>query len=63
MGFGREKTTYCYFAAAASATLPPYSDIRLIITKSAILITVADDFFDERGSLVELKNLTNAVKR
>ncbi|KAI9198513.1 hypothetical protein LWI28_017222 [Acer negundo] len=63
MGFGREKTTYCYFATAASATLPPNSDVRLIIAKSAILITVADDFFDERGSLVELKNLTNAVKR
>ncbi|KAK2644140.1 hypothetical protein Ddye_019335 [Dipteronia dyeriana] len=63
MGFGREKTTYCYFATAASSTLPPTSDIRLIIAKSAILITVADDFFDEGGSLVELKNLTNAVKR
>ncbi|TXG47338.1 hypothetical protein EZV62_026632 [Acer yangbiense] len=63
MGFGREKTTYCYFATAASATLPPNSDVRLIIAKGATLITVADDFYDEKGSLIELKNLTNAVKR
>ncbi|KAH7568961.1 hypothetical protein JRO89_XS06G0080700 [Xanthoceras sorbifolium] len=64
MGFGREKTTYCYFAVAASAPLlPPNCDVRLIVAKTAILITVADDFFDERGSLNELKELTNAVKR
>ncbi|KAK0580155.1 hypothetical protein LWI29_037243 [Acer saccharum] len=63
MGFGREKTTYCYFATAASATLPPNSDARSIIAKGATLITVADDFYDEKGSLIELKNLTNAVKR
>ena len=63
MGFGREKTTYCYFAVTASSTLPYDSEIRMIVAKSAIVITVADDFFDMEGSLIELKGLTNAVQR
>ena len=63
MGFGREKTTYCYFAVAVSNNLPYDSIIRLIVAKSAILITVADDFFDMKGSLKELKYLTEAVQR
>ncbi|RVW46283.1 (E,E)-geranyllinalool synthase [Vitis vinifera] len=44
MGFGREKTTYCYFAVAASSSLPHDSAVRTIVAKSAILVTVADDF-------------------
>lgn len=65
MGFGREKTTYCYFATAAAigVSLPYDSHVRLILAKSAILITVADDFFDIEGSLNELKSLADAVKR
>ncbi|XP_057510703.1 (E,E)-geranyllinalool synthase-like [Actinidia eriantha] len=63
MGFGREKTTYCYFAVAASSSLPHDSPVRLIVAKSGILITVADDFFDEKGSLQELQTLTHAVQR
>ncbi|KAI8001080.1 (E,E)-geranyllinalool synthase [Camellia lanceoleosa] len=63
VGFGREKTTYCYFAVAVSNNLPYDSIIRLIVAKSAILITVADDFFDMKGSLKELKHLTEAVQR
>ncbi|KAH9796845.1 (E,E)-geranyllinalool synthase [Citrus sinensis] len=65
MGFGREKTTYCYFATAAAigVSLPYDSHVRLILAKSAILITVADDFFDMEGSLNELKSLADAVKR
>ncbi|GMP72619.1 hypothetical protein CsSME_00030574 [Camellia sinensis var. sinensis] len=63
MGFGREKTTYCYFAVAVSNNLPYDSIIRLIVAKSAILITVADGFFDMNGSLKELKYLTEAVQR
>ena len=63
IGFGREKTTYCYFAIAASSTLPYDSEIRMIVAKGAIVITVADDFFDMEGSLIELKGLTNAVQR
>lgn len=63
MGFGREKTTYCYFAVAASCNLPYDSDIRMIVAKSAIIITVADDFFDTKGSLSELRCLTDAVQR
>ena len=63
MGFGREKTVYCYFAIAASTSLPQDSDVRMIIAKSAIVITVADDFYDMEGSLDELEKLTDAVQR
>ncbi|KAF8413939.1 hypothetical protein HHK36_001935 [Tetracentron sinense] len=63
MGFGREKTTYCYFAIAACSSLPYDSDRRMVVAKSAILITVADDFFDMKGSLDELQSLTEAVRR
>ncbi|XP_059660928.1 (E,E)-geranyllinalool synthase-like [Cornus florida] len=63
MGFGREKTTYCYFAIAASISLPHNSPIRMLVAKSAILITVADDFYDMEGSMNELQRLTGAVQR
>ncbi|KAJ7968504.1 Terpene synthase [Quillaja saponaria] len=63
MGFGREKTTYCYFAIAACTSLPCDSYVRMLVAKSAILITVADDFFDMKGSLSELEDLTDAVRR
>ncbi|XP_059660704.1 (E,E)-geranyllinalool synthase-like [Cornus florida] len=63
MGFGREKTTYCYFAIAASSSFPHNSPVRMVVAKSAILITVADDFYDMEGSLNELQQLTNAVLR
>ncbi|KAJ0808596.1 putative alpha-farnesene synthase [Helianthus annuus] len=63
MGFGREKTLYCYFAISASTSLPHDSLIRMLVAKSAILITVADDFFDMRGTLEELHLLMDAINR
>ncbi|KAH7545954.1 hypothetical protein FEM48_Zijuj01G0149000 [Ziziphus jujuba var. spinosa] len=63
MGFGREKTMYCYFAIAASFSLPYDSDVRMIVAKSAILITVADDFFDMEGSLSDLETLLDSIER
>ncbi|TKY59317.1 (E,E)-geranyllinalool synthase [Spatholobus suberectus] len=63
MGFGREKTTYCYYAIAAATSYPHDSYIRNFVAKNAILITVVDDFFDMEGSLSELEGLTDAVKR
>ena len=65
MGFGRENTTYCYFASAAasSSQLLYDSEVRLVVAKGAILITVADDFFDMQGSMDELETLTEAVRR
>ncbi|KAL2495082.1 geranyllinalool synthase [Forsythia ovata] len=63
MGFGREKTTYLYFAIAASNSLPLEPIVRLIGAKAGIIITVADDFYDMEGSLSELEVLTDAVKR
>lgn len=64
MGFGREKTAYCYFAMASSICLPlSYTDTRKEAVKCAVLITIADDFFDEKGLLNELSILTDAVQR
>ncbi|CDY15000.1 BnaCnng04030D [Brassica napus] len=65
IGFGREKTTYCYFAASSSTSLPFESaaNVRKLMAKSGILITVADDFFDEEGSSDELEALTEALIR
>ncbi|KAJ4849671.1 hypothetical protein Tsubulata_019869 [Turnera subulata] len=63
LGFAREKTSYCYFAIAACTILPYDSEIGLLATKSAILITIADDYYDMEGSLDDLTNLTNAVSR
>jgi geranyllinalool synthase len=63
MGFGREKTAYCYFAVAASTSLPQDSEIRMMVAKSAIVIAVADDFYDMEGSLDDLEKITDAVQR
>ncbi|XXG70517.1 hypothetical protein AAC387_Pa06g3264 [Persea americana] len=63
IGFGREKTTYCYYSVASGAYLPSLSDVRMLVCKSAILVTVADDFFDMEGSMDELNALTEAVGR
>ncbi|KAF8409325.1 hypothetical protein HHK36_005399 [Tetracentron sinense] len=66
MGFAREKTTYCYFAMAATISLSYLSDVRMVAAKSGIIViivTVADDFFDIGGSLDELKILMEAVRR
>ncbi|KAJ6767149.1 ENT-COPALYL DIPHOSPHATE SYNTHASE CHLOROPLASTIC [Salix purpurea] len=63
MGFGREKTAYCYFAVAASTPVPHDYEIRMMVAKSAIVITVADDFYDMEGSLDDLEKITDAVQR
>ena len=64
MGFGREKTAYCYFAVAASTSVPHDDyEIRMMVAKSAIVITVADDFYDMEGSLDDLEKITDAVQR
>ncbi|KAI8525459.1 hypothetical protein RHMOL_Rhmol13G0231900 [Rhododendron molle] len=63
MGFGREKTAYCYFAIACSTCLPLDSTVRILVAKSSILVTVADDLYDMEGSLEDLNALTQAVQR
>nr|QYM90042.1 terpene synthase [Phalaenopsis bellina] len=63
IGFGREKTSYCYFAIASSICFPINIDSRKEAAKCAILITIADDFFDEKASLDELFILTDALQR
>ncbi|KAF3451527.1 hypothetical protein FNV43_RR07622 [Rhamnella rubrinervis] len=44
-------------------SLPYDSDVRMMVAKSAIVITVADDFFDIEGSLSDLQTLTHAIQR
>lgn len=61
MGFGREKTVYIYFAVASCPSLPYM--MRLVIAKAAIIVTVADDFYDMEGTLPDLEILTHAVQR
>ncbi|XP_024005035.1 (E,E)-geranyllinalool synthase isoform X2 [Eutrema salsugineum] len=63
IGFGREKTTYCYFATVTSLPFESAIKVGKLTAKIGILITVADDFFDEEGSLDELKALNKAVTR
>lgn len=63
IGFGREKTAYIYFSAAGSSGLPLVSEVRQVITKCAVLVTVADDFYDMEAELEELQRLTDAVRR
>ncbi|XP_058073232.1 (E,E)-geranyllinalool synthase-like [Magnolia sinica] len=63
IGFGREKTSYCYFAAACIVYHPGLSNVRMTLAKTGTLVTVVDDFFDTKGSLDELNNLTKAVQR
>nr|UXP70621.1 terpene synthase 30 [Aquilaria sinensis] len=54
MGFGREKTTYCYFAIASSFSLPYQSDMRLLVAKKR-----GSDYC----SLHDLTLLTQSVQR
>ncbi|KAH6829065.1 hypothetical protein C2S53_013213 [Perilla frutescens var. hirtella] len=64
MGFGREKTVYTYFSiASAWSCIAYYSMMRLVAAKAAIIVTVADDFYDMEGSLPDLEILTHAVQR
>ncbi|XP_047323854.1 (E,E)-geranyllinalool synthase-like [Impatiens glandulifera] len=63
MGFGREKSDYCYFSIASATSLPHDSIVRMIVAKSSTVVTIADDFFDTKGSLEELQTLTQAFQR
>ncbi|GER36489.1 terpene synthase [Striga asiatica] len=63
MGFGREKSVYTYFVMATSSCFPFNSNMRLVAAKAAIIVTVADDFYDMEGSLTELETLTDAIRR
>ena len=51
-----------YLAIAAATSLPHDSYIRMLVAKSALIITVADDFYDMVDSLSELEGLTDAVR-
>ncbi|KAM7255129.1 hypothetical protein ACFE04_020370 [Oxalis oulophora] len=61
LGFGRERTTYCYFAIASCDSVG--ASLRMMVSKLAILITVTDDFYDTEGSILELRALTDAIRR
>ncbi|RWR77515.1 LOW QUALITY PROTEIN: diterpene geranyllinalool synthase [Cinnamomum micranthum f. kanehirae] len=61
IGFGREKSTYCYLSVASNAYHPSLSDVRMLVLQECN--PFADDFFDMEGSLDELNTLTEAVGR
>ncbi|RWR96468.1 diterpene geranyllinalool synthase [Cinnamomum micranthum f. kanehirae] len=63
IGFGREKTVYCYFAMATTAYHPHLRAVRMTSAKNAILFTIIDDFFDVQGSMDELTRFADAVER
>ncbi|KAM0958648.1 hypothetical protein ACFX2C_023912 [Malus domestica] len=63
MGFARQKTAYCYFAVASTASHSSLSYVRSALVKAAVLVTVADDFFDKEGSMNELEALVKGVER
>nr|AUZ98428.1 ent-kaurene synthase isoform X2 [Trachyspermum ammi] len=60
--FARQKTSYCYFSAAATLFSPELCDARMSWAKNGILTTVVDDFFDVGGSVEELLNLIQLVE-
>ncbi|XP_059661878.1 ent-kaurene synthase, chloroplastic-like isoform X3 [Cornus florida] len=61
--FARQRSAYCYFAAAATIFSPEMSDARMSWAKNAVLTTVVDDFFDIGGSIKELENLIHLVEK
>lgn len=63
VGFGRDKTVYCYFAIATTVYHPQLRAVRMTSAKNGILLTIIDDFFDVHGSLDELICFTDAVER
>ncbi|KAJ8616318.1 hypothetical protein MRB53_035690 [Persea americana] len=63
IGFGRERTVYCYFGVACTAYHPCLRAVRMTSAKNGILLTIIDDFFDFKGSMDELTCFTDAVER
>ncbi|XP_044318500.1 ent-kaur-16-ene synthase, chloroplastic-like [Triticum aestivum] len=59
--FARQRTTYCYLAAAATMFPPELSDARISWAKNSILVNIVDDFFDVAGSREELENLVELI--
>uniref|UniRef100_R7WDL9 Ent-kaur-16-ene synthase, chloroplastic n=1 Tax=Aegilops tauschii TaxID=37682 RepID=R7WDL9_AEGTA len=61
--FARQRTTYCYLAAAATMFPPELSDARISWAKNSILVNIVDDFFDVAGSREELENLVELIEK
>eukprot|EP00262_Sarcandra_glabra_P016323 TRINITY_DN5286_c0_g1_i6.p1 TRINITY_DN5286_c0_g1~~TRINITY_DN5286_c0_g1_i6.p1 ORF type:complete len:769 (+),score=128.18 TRINITY_DN5286_c0_g1_i6:398-2704(+) len=61
--FARQKLLYCYFSGAATLISPEMSEARISWTKTGILTTVVDDFFDVGGSEEELINFIKLVEK
>ena len=61
--FARQRTTFCYLAAAATMFPPELSDARISWAKNSILLNIVDDFFDIEGSREELENLVTLLEK
>ncbi|KAL5989315.1 hypothetical protein ACLOJK_010214 [Asimina triloba] len=63
LGFGREKTAYCYFAVATTMYHTHMTEARMTAAKNGLLLTIIDDFFDCYATLDELTIFTDAIER
>ncbi|XP_044968830.1 ent-kaur-16-ene synthase, chloroplastic-like [Hordeum vulgare subsp. vulgare] len=61
--FARQRTTYCYLAAAATMFPHELFDARISWAKNSILVNLVDDFFDVAGSREELENLVELIEK
>uniref|UniRef100_A0A2C9VM42 Uncharacterized protein n=1 Tax=Manihot esculenta TaxID=3983 RepID=A0A2C9VM42_MANES len=61
--FARQKIAYAYFAVAAVLPHPDLSDARIAWAKNSVLTTVVDDFFDFGGSMEEIQNFMELIRR
>ncbi|KAL8147274.1 ent-kaurene synthase-like 1 isoform X1 [Apium graveolens] len=61
--FARQKTTYCYYPAAAMLFPPELHEARMSWSKHSILAVVVDDLFDIGGSMEELLNLIQLLNK
>ncbi|KAK7271352.1 hypothetical protein RJT34_27168 [Clitoria ternatea] len=60
--FARQKLAYIFFSSAATLFTPELSDARISWTKTGVLTTVVDDFFDVGSSEEEQVDLIQLVE-
>eukprot|EP00253_Pinus_taeda_P007639 PITA_07639 len=61
--FSRQRPVECFFIVAAGTYEPQYAKCRFLFSKVACLNTLLDDMYDTYGTLDELKQFTEAVRR
>ncbi|PIN02387.1 Vetispiradiene synthase [Handroanthus impetiginosus] len=59
----RDRVVECYFLALGVYFEPQYSQARVILAKSATMISMIDDTYDSYGTIDELEIFTHAIER